>query len=293
MTLKVNGEVIPTEAIEFELARLIQFYSDHMSEVEVRKQIGVLKDRAKQQAIGAKLLIDEASKLDIQVSDDEVRKKLNEMIEGAGGRDKFDAILEKQKLSEEVVCAGIARSRKVDLLVDKFTEGISDPSEEEMREHFKSHAHEYANPARASAQHILLSVDKGSNDDAKATARARLEAIKRDIEGGANFADQATMHSDCPSGKQAGGSLGWFSQGMMAPEIDKAVFSMDVGQVSDVVESTLGFHLIHKTGQQDSTAVEYDDVRDKVRDFLRHAARGEALSEHVQELKEKAVIEEA
>jgi len=293
MTLKVNGEVIPSEAIEFELARLIQFYSEHMSEVEVRKQMAILQDRAKQQAIGAKLLIDEASKLDIQVSEDDVRKKLKEMIEGAGGREKFEAILEKQQLSEEAVCAGIARSRKVDLLVDKLTEGISDPTEEDIREHFKSHAQEYASPARASAQHVLLSVEKDSKDDAKATARARLEAIKRDIEDGANFADQATIHSECPSGKQAGGSLGWFSQGMMAPEIDKAVFSMEVGQVSDVVESTLGFHLIHKTGQQDSSAAEYDDVRDKVRDFLRHAARGEALSEHVQELKDKAVIEEA
>ena len=293
MTLKVNGEVIPSEAIEFELARLIQFYSEHMSEAEVRKQMAILQDRAKQQAIGAKLLIDEASKLDIQVSDEDVRKKLNEMIEGAGGHDKFAAILEKQQLSEEAVCAGIARSRKVDLLVDKLTEGISDPLEAEIREHFKSHAQEYTSPARASAQHILLSVEKDGDNDAKATACARLEAIKRDIDDGANFSDQATIHSDCPSGKQDGGSLGWFSQGMMAPEIDEAVFSMEVGQVSDVVESALGFHLIHKIGHQDSSAADYDEVRDKVRDFLRHAARGEVLSEHVQELKDKAVIEEA
>jgi len=291
MTLKVNGEIIPTEAIEFELARLIQFYSDHMSEVEVRKQMDILKDRARQQAIGAKLLIDEAVKLDLQVTADDIRKKLNEMIEGAGGREKFDALLEKQKLTEDAVCAGIARSRKVDFLVDKLTEGISDPTEAEIREHFQSHAKEYATSARASAQHILFSVDNNSDND-KATARARLEAIKREIEGGANFADQAEIHSECPSGKQAGGSLGWFSEGMMVPEFDEAVFSMKVGELSDVIETSLGFHLIHKTGQQDSTEAEYDDVREKVRDFLRHAARGVALSEHVRELKEKAVIEE-
>ena len=292
MTLRVNGEIIPPEAIEFELARLVQFYSEHMSETEIRNQLDVLKDHARQQAIGAKLLINEAVRLDIQVTDEDVRKKLDELVEQAGGGDKFAAILEQQGVTEDKIRADIARGRKVDLLVERLTEGISDPTEEDMREHFRMHAAEYATPARASAQHILLSVDEDGNNDAKAMARARLEAIKRDIEDGANFSEQATIHSDCPSGKRSGGSLGWFSQAMMAPEMDEAIFAMDVGQISDVIETSLGFHLVHKTGHQDSTPAEYNDVRDKVRHFLRHAARGEALAEHVRELREKAKIED-
>ena len=196
--LKVNGEIIPPQAIEFELARLLQFYSEHMSEVEVRKQINVLKDRAKQQAIGAKLLIDEAVKLDLQVSQDDIQKKNNEMIKSAGGHTEFDAMLKKQNLTQEMVREGIGRSRKVDLMVDTLVGGISDPTEEDIQNHFQMHSQEYMKPARASAQHILIKVDNKIKNS-KALAKARLEAIKRYIKNGANFADKAAMNSDCSS----------------------------------------------------------------------------------------------
>lgn len=290
MAIKVNGQEIPDEAVEYELGRLIQFYSNHMSETEIRNQLGVLKDKAVEQAIGAKLLIDDARRLNIEVPAEDVQEKLNEMMAGCGGREAFDELLRKQKLSEDVIKAGIAQGRRVDLLVEKITAGMSDPTEKEMAEHFRAHANEYAQPERASAQHILIKPASDGKAD-KATARARLEGIKREIEGGGNFADQAGMHSDCPSGKKTGGSLGWFSRGTMVPAFDEAVFAMEVGALSEIVESPFGVHLIHKTGQEDAKDVEFEDVRDKVRDFLRHAMRGEAISGYVEELKEKAVIE--
>jgi len=291
MGLKINGQAIPPEAIEYELGRLIRFYAEHMSEEEVRNQLDALKEKAKDQAIGAKLLIDEAAKLDLRVPDETVQAKIDEMIENCGGRDNFAELLEKQDLTEDLVRAGTLQGCQVDMLVEHITEGLSDPSEEDMRRHFEAHAKEYAEGPRASAQHILISKDSDS-PEAVATARAKLETIRRDIESGASFADQATMHSDCPSGKKAGGSLGWFGRGMMVPEFDAAVFSMEVGQLSEIVETSLGLHLIHKTGHQDGSEPEFDAVRDKVRDFLRHVARGEIISAHVKELKDKAVIED-
>ncbi len=292
MALKVNGEVIPDEAIEYELGRLIRFYSEHMAEEEVRKQLDVLRDRAREQAIGAKLLIDEAVRLDIDCSEEMIDGKLKDMIENAGGEEKFEAMIRDQGLDMANIRESIARGCKVDMLVDRITEGISDPTEEEMQEHFNLHRKEYMRQERASAQHILIGVEN-SDDGAKATARSRLEEIRREIKGGANFADQAAMHSDCPSGKKTGGSLGWFGRGTMVKEFDDAVFSMEVGELGELVETELGVHLIYMTGHQEGSDAEYDEVRERIRDFLRHAARGEALSAHVKELKEKAVIEDS
>ena len=292
MSVKVNGQVIPEEAIEYELGRLIRFYSEHMAEEEVRKQMDVLKDRAREQAIGAKLLIDEASRLDITCGDERIDEKLKEMIQNTGGQEKFESLIKEQDLDMASVRDSISRGCRVDLLVDKITEGISDPTEDEMREHFKVHQKEYMRQERSSAQHILIGLEN-ANESEKATARSRLEGIRREIGAGANFADQATIHSDCPSGKKTGGSLGWFGRGTMVKEFDDAVFSMEVGELSELVETALGFHLIYKTGHQEGSDADYDEVRDKIRDFLRHASRGEALSAHVKELKEKATIEES
>lgn len=291
MTLRVNGQPIPPSAVQYELERLIRFYSEHMSETEIRRQMDALKEKARQQAIGAKLLIDDSARLDIPVPDEDVQEKLNEIIVSCGGRESFTKLLRDQKASEEVVRAGIRQGRRVDLLVERITAGISDPTEAEMEAHFNSHREEYAKPPRAAAAHILIKVE-GENPQERASARAKLEKIRRDVVGGAEFADLAAMYSDCPSGKQSAGDLGWFSPGMMVPEFDKVVFAMAVGELSEILETQFGYHIIRKTDEQPGSPAEFEEVRDRVRDFLRHAARGEAIAAYVADLRAKAVIED-
>ena len=78
---------------------------------------------------------------------------------------------------------------------------------------------------------------------------------------------------------------------MMVKAFDDVVFSMNVGELSELVQTEFGFHVILKTGEKEQEAADYDSTRDKIRDFLRHAARGEAVSARVNDLREKATIE--
>ena len=70
------------------------------------------------------------------------------------------------------------------------------------------------------------------------------------------------------------------------------VFALSIGELSDVVETRLGMHILRKTAQEESQPASFEEVRDKILDFLRHARRGELLAAFVNELKQKAVIEE-
>jgi parvulin-like peptidyl-prolyl isomerase len=158
-----------------------------------------------------------------------------------------------------------------------------------MRAHFSEHKDEYDRPERAQAQHILVAPTE-KTDAGREAARKKLDEIRTRVKAGAGFSDEAAAHSDCPSGRSAGGSLGWFGRGMMVPAFDQAVFSMQVGELSEVIETSFGYHIIQKTGHEAATPAEYDEVRDSVRDFLFHAARGEALSAYVSELKTRAKI---
>ncbi len=88
--------------------------------------------------------------------------------------------------------------------------------------------------ARASARHILVPTEE------------RCQALKSEIEGGADFADVARQHSQCPSGRQ-GGDLGEFSPGAMVPEFDRVAFEEEVGVVHGPVKTQFGFHLIEIT----------------------------------------------
>lgn len=88
--------------------------------------------------------------------------------------------------------------------------------------------------AKASARHILVKT------------QAECEKIKKEIEGGKNFADMAKAHSQCPSGRQ-GGDLGEFGPGQMVKEFDQAVFTGEVGKVLGPVKTQFGYHLIEVT----------------------------------------------
>lgn len=92
--------------------------------------------------------------------------------------------------------------------------------------------------ANATARHILVSTEDACND------------LKTQIENGADFADLAKQHSQCPSGKQ-GGDLGSFGPGQMVPEFDKVVFSEPVGQVHGPIQTQFGYHLVEITSRND------------------------------------------
>jgi len=92
------------------------------------------------------------------------------------------------------------------------------------------------------ASHILIATE-GRDKDAALT---EIKAIQEDIAGGADFAAIAGEKSDCPSGGR-GGDLGNFGKGMMVPEFEDAAFALEVGALSDVVETDFGYHLILRT----------------------------------------------
>ncbi len=289
-TIKVNGQTIPREAIQFELERLIRFYTEHgMSQEQVRSQMRTLVRRATEQAVGAKLLLDEAARLDIPVAEGEIDEQIEKIVRQVGGREAFVAALANQRTSEAAFREQVRLGRRVDKLVEQVVSGVDEPTEADIQSYFEAHRDEFATGERVLAQHILITPD-GDTQTSKNEAKLKIEAIRERVAAGKSFADEAAAHSMCPSGKD-GGSLGWFGRGMMVPEFDQAVFSMKVGDVSDVIETQFGYHIIYKTDHEASGPAAFADVREQIRDLLRHARRGEAMTAYVEELKAKAKIE--
>lgn len=105
-----------------------------------------------------------------------------------------------------------------------------------------------ANQVRAS--HILLMYAGSARSTAtrsQAEAKAEIASLKAQLDGGADFADLARRHSDCPSGK-SGGDLGAFGRGQMVGPFETTAFGLDVGGTSDVIETDFGYHIIRRTG---------------------------------------------
>ena len=281
----VNGVEISGEAVQFELDRLVRFYMSHgMTMDEVKQNLPKLEEKALDQAVGAKLLLDRAQELDIPLAAADVDAEVSRVVTQVGGPENYKKALDAQGITEVTFRKELEKGAKVNKLVEQACSGVADPTEDEVAKFYEAHKAEFVVPPQVLCQHILV---KGSND-------AALDKIKeireRIVSGKSDFAAEAKEHSDCPSG-QEGGSLGWFGRGMMVPEFDKVAFEMKKGEVSGVVSTQFGYHIIYKADEKGGGEQTLVDVHDQIKDLLRHEARGRAMDAFVAELKANAKIE--
>lgn len=281
----VNGVEISGEAVQFELDRLVRFYMGHgMSMDEIKQNLPKLEEKALEQAVGAKLLLDRAQELDVPVTAADIDAEVAKVVMQVGGEENFRKALAAQGITEVAFRKELEKGAKVNKLVEQACAGVPDPTEDEVAAFYTAHKAEFVTPPQVLCQHILV---KGSDDAALDKIKAIRERI---VSGGADFAEEAKKNSDCPSG-QEGGSLGWFGRGMMVPEFDKVAFEMKKGEVSGVVSTQFGYHIIYKADEKGGGEQTLVDVHDQVKDLLRHESRGRAMDSFVAELRANAKIE--
>jgi peptidyl-prolyl cis-trans isomerase C len=290
-TAVVNGVEISEEAVSFELDRLVRFYMSHsMSMEDVKKNLPKLEEKALEQAIGAKLLLDRSAQLDIPVSAADIDAEIAKVVMQVGGEENYCKALAAQNITEEAFRKELEKGARVNKLVEQACSSVPDPTEEEVTACYEARKDEFVSPHEVLCQHILVKTAEDDIPEAKSAAFEKIRAIRERVVAGGDFAAEAKANSDCPSGAE-GGSLGWFGRGMMVPEFDKAAFEMKKGEVSDIVTTQFGYHIIYKADERGGEAKTLVDVHDQLKDLLRHEARGRAMDAFVAELRENAVIE--
>lgn len=180
-------------------------------------------------------------------------------------QEKFlDNIVQTELLAQEALKQGADKEKtykqkledlKVELLASAFLEKEMDKktqtTEEEIAQYYKEHKNEYSVPEEVNARHILIKteLDPKAEPDVKATANAKAEAeakaiLKQLKEEKADFIELAKSKSQDPGSAQNGGSLGSFSRGQMIKEFDDIAFALKEGEISDVVKTDFGYHII-------------------------------------------------
>lgn len=292
MKIKVNGQVISEKAVLAELKRLMDFYSQHMPREELGRHTEELLKRAREHAVGTQLLIEEVKRRNIEIPEADVDAAMAGMAQKVGGVEKLKDVLYRQGLTLEQFLASIRVGKQLDTLVARVTSGVAPCEEVELRKYFEEHAERYVGPDQAQVRHILMRPES-KDEGERATIRSKLMELKQKILEGDDFSDLATTFSECPSGKQAGGSLGWIARGTIVPELDQPIFDdMEVGEISDVIETSLGFHLLELQDKELGEPLTFEEAKDSIQSLLQHERKGRALSQFVDQLRAKAVIED-
>jgi len=150
----------------------------------------------------------------------------------------------------------------------------------EARKYYEANQSKYGEPEQRRASHILISVKGGATDEDKRKARERAQAVLSQLRSSpGSFAELARKESGDPGSASQGGDLGFFSRGMMVRPFDEAAFRLKPGQISDLVESDFGFHIIKVTGIKPGKMKTFEQVRPEIELQLKKQQAGRHFAE--------------
>jgi peptidyl-prolyl cis-trans isomerase D len=161
-------------------------------------------------------------------------------------------------------------------------------TQDDLRAYYDAHRAEYQNPEQVKVSHILIKTPlpgaDGKVDEKGVTeAQHRAEDLLKQIKGGAKFEDVAKKYSEDSSAKQ-GGSLGFIGRGQTVPEFEKVAFSLPKGQISDLVKSSFGFHIIRVDEKQDAHTKTIDEVKGEIEPILKRQKAQQAAQKQAEDL---------
>ncbi len=261
-----------------------------------------------EQSIKNDILLDKFRNLitgSVLVSDTEVRQE----FEKQNVKVKFDyAVLRKDDLLKQIQPTeaelkafyernkasynnSIPEKRKVRYVVldtAKVEAGTS-VSHQELQSYYDQHRDDYRMPEQVSVSHILIKTPLPGPDgkvDPKGVeeARKKAEDVLKQVKAGGNFAELAKKYSEDPGSGKNGGSLGFIGRGRTVPEFEKAAFSLPKGSISDLVQSSYGFHIIRVDDKQAAHVKTLDEVKDQIEESIKQQKAALAVTNQVNAL---------
>ena len=240
--------------------------------------------------VNRELLIQNCGKTGIKVSDDELNKEITSIKSKFQTEEQFNQAVKSQNLTIDEVKSDVRKALAIKKLMKNDIEDKIIVDEKAINEYYKNNPDKFIEGESIKASHILLMVDKNAAKDAKETAKKKIDGLLIRVKKGEDFAKLAKENSDDKGSGQNGGDLGFFSKGMMVPNFEKAAFSLKKDEVSEVVETEFGYHIIKLTDKKPSRTIPQSEVHDRLKNFLKSMEANKKVSEYLADLRKKADI---
>jgi len=253
-------------------------------------ELEAMKKNVVSTLIDRELLYQASQKDGIKISKKAIDEKINELKKRFGKAEDFSQILKKADITEAQLRTQLKQQMAVQKLVEKKISKSIKISDKEARAFYDSKPEFFKKPEQVRASHILVKVDANAKEKDVKAARKKIEGIQKRLKKGEDFAKLAKETSQCPSSAK-GGDLGFFKHGQMVKPFEDAAFSMKTGQVSDIIRTRFGFHIIKVTGKKPATTVAFAKAEGKIKNYLKQKKVQDGVKKLVASLKKEAKIE--
>lgn len=287
---RVNGQPIYSDSLNTYVKKELRKYKKYGMKNQTSDLMTRIMLKALDKEIRNELIRQESHKLKIADIDKKAEDKFLAVKKKSPNDEMFKTYLKMRNLTVEKMKANLRESVYVDEYLLK--EKISDPEipEEVLRDFYDSGPGDYHINESIKLSHILISVADNATEKDTKKAYKKAVKIRKSILKGKDFAETAIKKSECNSAS-GGGRLKYIKRGYMPKEFEDVAFALEVDEISDVVKTKFGYHIIKVSEKIPEGQIPYEDARDFIKKFFQMDETKKRLNDHIAKLKEKAEIE--
>ncbi len=281
----VNGSAITRADLDMEINRLVPQELYHRS-ISPEKQKEIEK-KALDNLINTELFYIEAKRQGLKVDNSELKKSINSLKSSYPSAKVFEDTLKKNGVTMSVFEEKVRKSLAVEKLIEKEVKvSITD---EDLEEYYKKNTGKFKEPEALRIRYIYIKINP-SEQDGRKKAKERIKEAYSKIKSGSDFAQIAQTYSHDMS-RVKGGDVGFVHKGMMPQDIEKAAFSLKVGQVSEIIETDIGHHIVKVEEKRASRQVPFKEIKDKLKKELTESMQKNRFEDLIKRLRGNAKIQ--
>lgn len=279
LAAKVNGQKIPMSDLNQQLDQLKKQYPTMFNGADGAARLLEFKQRLLDNLINQTLIKQAAKDRNVAVTDEEVKKQIDQLKQGFKDEAQFEAALKQAGMDPKTLEAQVRDQLVTQKLIESLSKDIK-ISDAELKAYYDKNKQQFYQPAQKRASHILF----------KAEDKAAAQKALADLKAGAVFGTLAKKLSTDPGSAAKGGDLGWPSTPFV-PEFQAALDKLAVGQTSALVKTQFGWHIITVTDQRPAKQKTLAEVKAEIEKILVQQRRADAYQKLLDELRKKAKIE--
>jgi len=274
---EINKSGITSDQLQSAFLNAISRYDDKALSSLDQSAIVSFKKNILNQLIDYELLYQQAQKEKVKISNDEINLEIDKIKDNFSSPEEFDGALKANNITLSQLKEDIKRQLMINKVLEEIRSQVS-ISDEELSEYYNENKESLFEPEQVHARHILVETEEEANN--------LLLQLK---EGLTDFSELAKEKSIGPSAP-SGGDLGFFARGQMVKEFEDAAFSLKPGEISDVVQTQFGYHIIKCEEKKDEYSPTFEEAKERISNTLRSQRENEAILALISKLREEAVI---
>lgn len=284
----VNSEIITQREIDVLLSPVYMQYREMYKGEELIRRLEEVRERIIKQLIEDRLILSEAKKQNIIVEEKEIDARIDEIQRNVGSEKELEALLAEQNTTIKELRERYREKIMIRKLIDQKVGSRIIITPFEVKNYYNDHREEFIQPEEIKLSAILIKPKKEQGGDAGALQLMR--DIVRRIKEGCGFNGLAKEYSDAP-GASEGGSMGYVKKGDLMPKIENIVFNLKEGEMSGIIQTSLGYHVFKVEEKRQTRNKEFPEVREELEELLYRQRAEEKLKGWINSLAKNAYIE--